>query len=63
MVRSKLASSKAAARRLIEQGGVKLNYQKVTDPETQISEKDLGSQKTATLRVGKRKLVKLILSP
>ena len=62
LVRSNLASSKSEARRLIEQGGVKLNKKKVTDPKTKISKKDFNSAKTAMLGVGKRKIVKLVLS-
>ncbi len=60
LVKSNLASSKSEARRLIKQGGVKLNAQKITDPEAQISEKDFDSTNTATLSVGKRKIVKLV---
>jgi tyrosyl-tRNA synthetase len=59
--RSNLAPSKSAARRLIEQGGVKLNNQKIADPKAQISKKDFNTADTATLSVGKRKIVKLIL--
>jgi tyrosyl-tRNA synthetase len=59
--RSNLAPSKSAARRLIEQGGVKLNNQKIADPKAQISKKDFNTADTATLSVGKRKIVKLVL--
>jgi len=61
LVRFKLASSKANARRLIEQGGVRINDKKITDPKTLLSKKDFDSTKTATLSVGKRKIVKLVL--
>ncbi len=61
LVKSGLAPSKSAARRLIEQGGVKLNNQKVADPEKLLTEGDFNSQNTATLQVGKRKVVKLVL--
>ncbi len=61
LVRSNLASSKANARRLIEQGGVKLNDQKITDPKAQLTKKNFDSTNTATLGVGKRKIVKLVL--
>ena len=61
LVNSGLASSKSAARRLIEQGGVKLNKDVVTDSEKLITEDDFDSQNTATLQVGKRKIVKLVL--
>ena len=61
LVRFNLASSKSEARRLIEQGGVKLNGQKIADPKAQISKKDFSAGSIATLTVGKRKIVKLIL--
>ena len=61
LVRFNLASSKSEACRLIEQGGVKLNNQKITDPQTHLTKKDFDSAKTATLGVGKRKVVKLAL--
>ncbi len=61
LVRSQLAASKAAARRLIEQGGVTLNKKKVTDLKAAISKKDFDVEGTATLGVGKRKVVKLVL--
>ena len=61
LIRSNLASSKSEARRLIEQGGVKLNNEKVADPKAQISKKDFDVGGIATLSVGKRKIVKLVL--
>jgi len=61
LVRSKLASSKSEARRLIEQGGIKLNGQKITDPEAKIGKKDFNIANTATIQVGKRKIVKLVV--
>ena len=62
LMNSKLASSKAAARRLIEQGGVKLNDQKITDPKRELSKEDFSSTKTATLSVGKRRVAHLVLT-
>jgi len=61
LVDSGLASSRSAARRLIEQGGVKLNQEVVTNPEKLVTGEDFDSQSTATLQVGKRKIVKLVL--
>ncbi len=63
LVKSGLAPSKSAARRLIQQGGVKLNQEVVTDSEKLITEGDFDAQNVATLQVGKRNIVKLILSP
>lgn len=57
LVNSNLASSKSEARRLIEQGGVKLNDEKVTDVEDLITKEDFDSQGVATLSVGKRRKV------
>ena len=50
-----LAPSKKEARRLIEQGGVRLNDEPVTDPFAVYEH-----QPGAVLRVGKRKVVKLV---
>jgi tyrosyl-tRNA synthetase len=50
-----LAPSKKEARRLIEQGGVRLNDVPVTDPFAEYVH-----QPGAILRVGKRKVVKLV---
>lgn len=52
LVTSKLADSKAAARRLFEQGGVKINRQKITSSKVQIKKGDL-------LQVGKRSFIKV----
>jgi tyrosyl-tRNA synthetase len=62
LARSGLAASKSSARRLIKQGGVKFNQKIITDPEELITADDFNSQKTATLQVGKRKIVKLVLT-
>jgi tyrosyl-tRNA synthetase len=51
MVEAKLTSSKSEAKRLIEQHGVKLNDEEVSDPNLKIKE--------GTLSVGKRKFVKI----
>lgn len=50
LVKTKMASSKSEARRLIEQGGVKLGGEKQTDPN-----KIVNLEKETLLQVGKRK--------
>lgn len=52
VVKAGLAASNSEARRLFEQGGIKLNQQKVAEPEVVIASGDL-------LQVGKRKFVKI----
>jgi len=52
LVKAGLAESNSAARRLLEQGGVKLNQQKVTHDSITVDSGDL-------LQVGKRKFVKI----
>lgn len=54
LVQLKMVESKSEARRLIEQGGVKINQEKVTSPSIEI-------QKTndLLLQVGKRKFLKI----
>ena len=55
LVQLKLAASKSEARRLIEQGGVKINQVKVTEKPLTI-----GKKNNLTVQVGKRKFVKII---
>jgi tyrosyl-tRNA synthetase len=50
-----MAASKSEARRLIDQGGVKLNDQPVKSSTTVISGADLSAQGTARLTVGKKR--------
>jgi tyrosyl-tRNA synthetase len=52
---SKLASSKGEARRLIEQGGVSINGERVTDLNTAIPQ-----AKAFVVKVGKRKFLRII---
>lgn len=52
LVRTGLAASNSEARRLLEQGGVRHNQQKVTETHIEITNGDL-------LQVGKRKFIKL----
>lgn len=55
LVQTKLVSSKSEARRLIEQGGVKVNQKLVTEKPLVI-----GKKNNLILQVGKRKFVKII---
>ena len=52
---SKLASSKGEARRLIEQGGVSINGERVTDLNTAIPQ-----AKAFVVKVGKRKFLRIV---
>ena len=54
LVLTNLASSKKEAKRLIEQGGVKLNSEKISDTNAEIELKD-----KILLQVGKRKFLKV----
>lgn len=51
-----LANSKSEGRRLIEQGGVKINDQKQTDPQAIIQIRE-----GVLIQVGKRRFVKIIV--
>jgi tyrosyl-tRNA synthetase len=51
-----LASSNAEARRLIEQGGVRLDGEPVTDPDAEFAPADLSGR---VLQVGRRRFVRL----
>jgi tyrosyl-tRNA synthetase len=53
LVELELASSKSEARRLLEQGGVKQNQQKLSSEEITVSENDI-------IQVGKRKFIQII---
>lgn len=55
LVQLKLASSKSEARRLIDQGGVKINQVKVTEKPLTI-----GKKNNLTVQVGKLKFVKIV---
>ena len=55
VVALRMAASKSEARRLIEQGGVKLNDQPVQSATAAISSADLDEQGTARLAVGKKR--------
>jgi tyrosyl-tRNA synthetase len=50
-----MAASKGEARRLVEQGGVRLNDQPVSAITARVADADLGSDGTARLSVGKKR--------
>jgi tyrosyl-tRNA synthetase len=50
-----LASSKSDGRRLVEQGGIKLNDQPLATPGDSVSDADLDATGTARLSVGKKR--------
>ncbi|MBI4711514.1 MAG: hypothetical protein HY767_03515, partial [Candidatus Omnitrophica bacterium] len=54
LVEAKLVTSKSEARRLMEQGGVKIGHEKITDPKSVIT---IGAP--FVLQCGKRKFVKI----
>ncbi len=54
LVECKLAESKVEAKRLIEQGGVEISGEKITDPYKTIEIKD-----DIVIQVGKRRFVKI----
>jgi tyrosyl-tRNA synthetase len=56
MTAAGLSSSNADARRLIEQGGVRLDGQAITDPDAEFSQGELSGR---VLQVGRRRFVKL----
>jgi tyrosyl-tRNA synthetase len=60
LVHTALAASNNAARRLIEQGGVRLGEQPITDPLQRIDAQTF-SEGPQTLRVGKKRAHRLIL--
>lgn len=57
LVHAKFASSKSEARRLVEQGGVKINDEKILDPSTVVG--NVIKDKDSIMQVGPRKFVKL----
>ena len=54
MVRCKLCKSNGEARRLIEQGGVSVNDEKVTDPKATVTEADFGEKGYVVIKKGKK---------
>ena len=63
LVEQKLVASKSEARRLVEQGGIKVNDKAVTSIETTVEEGMTAgaSAKEVIVKVGKRKFLKIIL--
>ncbi|MFN7945837.1 MAG: tyrosine--tRNA ligase [Blastocatellia bacterium] len=57
LVQQQLAASKAEARRLMSQGGVRLNGERISEPAYEI---DASTTKEVQLQVGKLKFLKLI---
>jgi tyrosyl-tRNA synthetase len=55
--RAGLAASKSEARRLIEQGGVRLDGEPLTDPERGFEAEELSGK---VLQVGRRRFVRLV---
>lgn len=55
LVQAKLVSSKSEARRLVQQGGVDVDGEKITDPNFLLPEKE-----QIVIKVGKRKFLKVI---
>jgi tyrosyl-tRNA synthetase len=55
MVEVGAAGSNGEARRLVQQGGVRLNNAAVDDPQRQVTPADLASERTLVLRVGKKR--------
>jgi tyrosyl-tRNA synthetase len=49
------SKSNAEARRLVQQGGVRLNNARVDDPTRRVGPDDLAGQTTLVLRVGKKR--------
>lgn len=56
LVETNLASSKAEARRLIEQGGVRIEGEKISNNDTEIA---LAKEQALLIQVGKRKFLKV----
>ena len=57
LLKTNLATSRSDARRLIEQGGVEIDNQKITDPTGEIAIKD-----NTVIKVGKRKFVEVTVA-
>lgn len=60
LVEAKMLSSKSEARRMVEQGGITLNADKVTDFRYVVCEKDFDSG-YALLKKGKKNIIKVVL--
>ena len=60
MVLTGLAASKGEARRLVQQGGVSVNDQKMTDPSVMLTAADFADD-SAVIRKGKKVFHKIVL--
>ena len=55
LIGAKLCSTRGQARRLIGGGGVHVNNQRMSDPETTIGSSHLASENALVLRTGKKR--------
>ena len=62
LVDLEFASSKSAGRRLINQGGVQINNQKVTNPNTNLQSSDFDQDGVLLVKVGKKRFGRVVLS-
>ena len=62
MVDGKLIAGTGEAKRLVQEGGVKLDGQVIKDPNHQIKQEDIkgGEGEGMILQVGRRKFVRLV---
>ena len=60
LVKAELAPSNGEARRNVEQGGVSVDGEKVTDPKAQLT-KDTFAGDGVVLKRGKKKFMKIVL--
>ena len=61
LVKSGLSASRSEARRSVEQGGVSVNGEKVTDVKTQYAGEDLQGE-GITLKRGKKSFKKIVMA-
>ena len=60
LVKAGLAPSNGEARRNVQQGGVAIDGEKVTDPKTMVSKDDIGAD-GVVLKRGKKKFIRIII--
>ena len=60
MVKAGLAASNGEARRLVQQGGVSINDQKITEPSYALSQADFENE--VILKKGKKNFVKFVVA-
>lgn len=61
MVKAKLTPSKSEARRLVTQGGVSVDDQKITDPKAVIKKSDIEEKGFVVIKKGKKSFIKITL--